>query len=202
VAVTLPPVPIGEAPGSFAWTQWYLSLQQIYNGTGTIPWALIDLTGSSLGDLVDRDHADLQNMQGGSAGERYHLTSSQQSYVSGLQGGQLAAGTYTPTLTNVTNLDSSTAYQCQYTRIGGSVTVSGKVDVDPTAAVATELGISLPVVSNFGADEDCAGVAHSQTADEGGGISADTANDRAALKWIAAGTTSRTLYFTFTYQVI
>lgn len=197
MAFVLPPVPIGEPQGSFAWQQWYLQLQQFYTGTGTIAWDLVDKAGSDLVDLATRDHASLQNMQGGTTGERFHLTSAQHTFLTAISG-----GTYTPTLTNVTNIDASTVYQAQYIKVGTTVTVSGKVDVDPTAAAATELGISLPVASNFGANEDCAGVAHQQAAQEGGAISADTANDRASLQFLATGTASRTLYFTFTYQVI
>ena len=197
MALSIPPVPIGEPAGSFAWQQWYLELQALYTGTGTLAWALVDKTGSNLTDIVTRDHASLQNMQGGTTGERYHFTSTQHATLI-----LVTAGTWTPTLFNVTNLDGSTAYQGQYMRVGATVTCSGKVDVDPTAAAATELGISLPVASNFGADEDCAGTAYNQAATEGGGISADITNDRAALKWVAVGTANRTLYFTFTYQVI
>jgi hypothetical protein len=202
VATTLPPVPIGEPAGSLAWQQWYLALQQLYTGAGTIAWDLVDKTGSDLVDLAARDHASLQNIQGGSSGERYHFTLAQHTFLAALVAGELVAGTWTPTLTNVSNLDSSTAFQCQYSRIGGTVTGSGKVTLDPTAAAATEIGISLPVASNFGADEDAAGVAYSQTNAQGGAISADTANDRMALKFLAIGTASVTLYFTFSYQVI
>ena len=199
MASSLPPPPIGEPPNSFAWQQWYIALQNIFSSTGgTIPWNLIDTSGSDLTDIVTRVHNTLQSLQGGTTGEFYHITSAQNTLV-----GTLAAGTYTPTLTNVTNLDASTAYQAQYIRVGATVTVSGKVDVDPTANTTnTELGISLPVASNFGADEDCAGVAHAQTADSGGGVSADTANDRAALKFVSVGTANYTLYFHFSYQVI
>jgi hypothetical protein len=46
----------------------------------------------------------------------------------------VVSGSYTPTLVNVANLDASTAYSCQYVRVGSVVIVSGQVDVDPTAA--------------------------------------------------------------------
>lgn len=197
MALLLPPVPIGEPPGSFAWQQWYLALAAIYNGTGTIAWALVDKTGANIVDIPARDHASLQNMQGGLTGERYHLTQAQQITVSGLAG-----TTWTPTLTNVTNVAASTAYQGQYLRIGNTVSGSCKVDVTPTAAGATELGISIPVASNFGADEDACGVGHSQAIQEGGGVSADTANDRMAFKFLAGAAVARTFYITFSYQVI
>lgn len=113
------------------------------------------------------------------------------------------AGTYTPTLTNVTNLAASTAYQCQFMRIGNTVTVSGRVDVDPTAIGATALGISLPIASNFGATEDCAGTAFaSGIAGQGAAIRGDAANNRAEMAWVTGDITNQPMYFTFTYQVI
>lgn len=114
------------------------------------------------------------------------------------------SGTYTPTLTNVANLDASTAYQCQYIRVGRVVTVSGKVDVDPTlAATSTQLGISLPIVSNLGAAEDCAGCAFaSGIAGQGAAILGDATNNRAQMQWVSADVTNQSMYFTFTYEVI
>ena len=113
-------------------------------------------------------------------------------------------GKYTPTLTNVANLDASTAYECQYIRAGNIVMVSGKVSVDPTLnATSTQLGISLPFASNFGAQEDCAGSAHAPgVAGMGAAILADAANDRAQLQFISNDTTNQAMYFTFMYEII
>lgn len=114
-------------------------------------------------------------------------------------------GTYTPTLTNVTNVSASTAYECQYLRAGNTVTVSGKVDIDITAAVSsTELGISLPIASNFGAEEDCGGTA--VCPDSSGlcaAIRGDAANNRAALVYVAnTDDGDLSFFFTFTYQIL
>ena len=73
----LPPAPINEPPGSFAWQQWYSALREIYAETGAIPWASVDKTGSNLNELVTRSHQVLQTLQGGTAGEYYHLTAAQ-----------------------------------------------------------------------------------------------------------------------------
>lgn len=113
-------------------------------------------------------------------------------------------GVYTPTLTGVANVAASTAYECQYVRVGSIVTVSGRVDVDPTLTVtATQLGISLPVASNLGASEDCAGVAFaSGIAGQGAAIRGDATNDRAEMVWVAGDVTNQPMYFTFSYAVI
>lgn len=115
----------------------------------------------------------------------------------------LVSGVYTPTLTNVANLDASTAFQCQYMRVGSVVTVSGKVAVDPTAAVLTQLGISLPIASNIGAQEDCAGTAAaSGIAGFCAAILGDSTNDRAQLEFIAVDLTNQPLYFSFSYRAL
>jgi hypothetical protein len=174
----------GESSFSPLWLKWFLDL------TG-----VLSISGASSGGIV---HNNLSGLQGGSSGEYYHLTSTQHGQVS-----VATASTYSPTLSNTTNVSASTAYQCQYLRVGATVVVSGRVDVDPTAAGQVVLGISLPVASNFGADEDCAGAAAAiAVAGQSAGIHADTANDRALLEWIAVDTANRAMYFTFAYQVI
>lgn len=116
----------------------------------------------------------------------------------------ITSGVYTPTLTNVANLDGSTAFECQYLRVGSTVTVSGKVSIDPTlAATSTQLGISLPIASNIGAQEDCAGAAFaSGIAAQGAAILGDAANNRAQMEFISADLTNQPMYFSFSYQVI
>src|SRR5690606_32796918 len=71
------------------------------------------------------------------------------------------SGTYTPTLTDSVNVTTSTAYACQYMRVGNVVTVSGKVDVTATTDGGTEtiLAISLPIASAFTQDYQAAGTA-------------------------------------------
>ncbi len=118
--------------------------------------------------------------------------------------GTITSGTYTPTLTNVANLDASTARLATYLRVGNSVTVSGQVDVDPTlTATATELGISLPVASALTTAYQLGGTgAAIAIAGMSAGIQADATNDRAQMKWIATDVTNQTMAYQFTYQVI
>lgn len=118
-------------------------------------------------------------------------------------GAIIDSGTYTPSLTNGTNVAASTAYPCQWMRVGNTVTVSGKVAIDATAAAAMELGISLPIASNFGNDYECAGTGVAVVAGEDAAyIKADAANNRASLNQTKADTSNHDHYFTFTYSVI
>lgn len=114
------------------------------------------------------------------------------------------SGTYTPTLTGVTNVAASTAFPAFYTRMGNLVDVSGWFDVDPTAGAptATELGISLPIASNL-TGVDCFGVcaASASTTERAAAINADSTNDRCRAVWATADTANHTMYCKFTYVV-
>ena len=116
------------------------------------------------------------------------------------------SGTYTPTLTNVANVGASTAYSCQYHRVGDIVHVSGKVDVDPTTTlVLTQLGISLPIASNFANANECAGTAVAPAISGGTGCAAilgEATNNRAELQMTPVDVANQSFYFTFTYRVI
>lgn len=114
------------------------------------------------------------------------------------------ASKWTPTLTNVANLDGSTAFECLYIRLGSIVFFAGRVSVNPTAPAAqTQLGISLPVASNFGAAEDANGVAFCPTiAGQGASIYADITNDRLTMEWIAGDVTNQPMTFAGAYEII
>lgn len=123
----------------------------------------------------------------------------------GTPSGVITSGTYTPTLTNTTNIDASTPYEAQWMRIGNVVTVSGKVDIDATlTATLTRLDLSLPVASDFGAQEDCAGTASTtqSATPEISSVLANTASNIARFSWFAIGTGNLSWYYCFQYQII
>lgn len=116
--------------------------------------------------------------------------------------GDVINGTYTPTLTSVTNIQASTAYVCRWQRVGNFVTVSGQVDIDPTAAAptASQIDISLPIASTLASSADCNGVA-SQRQNSPGTILGITSSNRAGLFFVAESTANNTWSFVFTYEV-
>jgi hypothetical protein len=113
------------------------------------------------------------------------------------------SGTYTPTLTNDANIDSSTAYTCIYARVGNVVTVSGEFAVDPTSsAVTTSLRMTLPIASNLAATGDCSGVANSKSSGAAHwNVTPSTSSDQALLACPAPGVTGSTGY-SFIFQYI
>jgi hypothetical protein len=70
-----------------------------------------------------------------------------------------SSGTYTPTWTGLTNVDSITAYSCQYLRVGDTVTVSGYVGINATVDnTPTTAQLTVPVNSSLNTINYCCGV--------------------------------------------
>lgn len=94
----LPPPPTKAPDGSYAWLDWYKKLQAYVSQSGSVPWSVIDFSGSNIADIQQRDHNTLTSIQGGNSTERYHLTAAQwaaltagpHNNLSGLQGGTAA----------------------------------------------------------------------------------------------------------------
>jgi hypothetical protein len=118
--------------------------------------------------------------------------------------GNVFSGTYTPTLTNTTNIAASTAAVCQYMRVGNVVTVSGQVSIDPTATGRIVMGMTLPIASALSGATQLGGtfVAAGVTTVNLGSVSGDATNDRATFDGVVADTANRIYYFSFTYQVL
>ena len=110
-------------------------------------------------------------------------------------------GTYTPIITTVSNVTSSTAYPCNWTRSGNTVTITGQLSVTPTITGLSEFRLSLPVASNFTNQQaDGAGLACS-FGQANGSIYADTTNDQAFFYFNGVSGSANVMGFTFTYLV-
>ncbi len=111
------------------------------------------------------------------------------------------SGTYTPTGTVVTNLDSVTPQQGTYLRVGNMVYVAVLVDVDPTASGNIQFRLSLPIASAITASRQLVGTSVDSAAGRGF-VGGDATNDAALCTSTNTGTTSYTSYITFGYEVL
>lgn len=117
----------------------------------------------------------------------------------------VGSGTYTPTLTNVSNATSITAYACQWKRVGNVVSVSGNLDCGATAgATLTVVRISLPIASNLANSNECRGTgAHiAATSILAASVDGDTTNDAALIRFIPPATGTVGTSFIFQYVVL
>lgn len=117
-------------------------------------------------------------------------------------GGNVSWGTYTPTISGATNLDTTPAGNVtSYLRIGNTVSVAGQLTVDPTIAGVCTFRMSLPIASNFGGTTQAGGTANLFTK-EAGIIISNAINDEVEFQWTALGITSSIMAFSFQYQII
>lgn len=130
-------------------------------------------------------------------------------YVDAATGGglTLAAGVYTPTLTGVANVDAVVVQGADwpYMRVGNVVTVSGQINIDPTAATTTTtVRVSLPVASNFANSNTGLAGTMVETGGTGdvGAIRPDPTNDEAQIVYVPAGTGAKSFSVIFTYTII
>ena len=123
--------------------------------------------------------------------------------LSGTTNQYIASGTYTPTLTSVNGINGATTTRaCQWMRVGNVVTVTGQVDAGFNNGGA-QLGVSLPIASNFTTQYQCAGTAVCGAQQNAVQVIGDATNDRAVLTAnnIYNNNTS-TWSFTFTYVIL
>lgn len=214
-ANSLPPPPIQDKPGSFTWLEWYRQLRDYISTSGSVPWYVINFAGSNITDIANRDHDSLQNLQGGTAGEHYHLTAAQiaalgiHNSLTGLQGGTTneyyhvtnteytaltgsTQGTWTPTFTNLTVVSGTggATYSGRYSRIGRTVFYTIKIVCTGTATTASVAGTTYCTLPIAATQDDTVDVANATTRLSVGSGYLDSTNDRCyPATWTATGNT-------------
>jgi hypothetical protein len=213
----LPPPPIQDKPGSFTWLEWYRQLREYVSTSGSVPWYIINFAGSNITDIALRDHDQLQNVQGGTAGEHNHLTDAEYTQIQdnfhnstvGIQGGtsgeyyhltntehtaltNSTQSTWTPTFTNLTVVPGTGAasYAGRYSRIGRTVFFTVKISCTGTATTAATAGTTycnLPIAASQ--DDSVTTVNKTTLLGIGTGV-LDSTNDRCyPSSWTATGNT-------------
>lgn len=145
MATGLPPPPINDQPGSFTWLEWYRQLRTYISTNGSVPWYVINFAGSNITDIATRDHDQLQNIDGGTAGEHYHLTAAQHAALTagphnnlaGLQGGTTSEY-YHLTANEVRNARNTIEYVTPTTGFSNTIAnTTTNYIVEPAGTLAT-----------------------------------------------------------------
>ena len=183
----LPPPPIQDKPGSFTWLEWYRQLRNYISTSGSVPWYIINFAGSNITDIATRLHNSLQGLQGGTAGEMYHLTNDEHTAVT-----NSVHGTWTPTFTNLTVVNGTGAatYAGRYSRIGRTIFYTVKISCSGTATTSSTAGTTycdLPVAA---AQDDTVTTSNKTTLLGIGTGLLDSTDDRCyPSSWVATGNT-------------
>jgi hypothetical protein len=151
--MSLPPPPLNDKPGSFAWLEWYRKLRDYISTSGSVPWYIINFAGSNITDIALRDHNSMQGVQGGASGEEYHLSASEHTAVAG--SGQ---GVWSPTFTSLTEVPGggSITKTGSYSRIGKYVYFTVQIVCTGGATTASTAGSTycdLPITASI--DDTC-----------------------------------------------
>jgi hypothetical protein len=113
-----------------------------------------------------------------------------------------SAGTYTPTWNALTNIDSITAYSCQYLRVGDTVTVSGYVGINATVDnTPTSAEFTVPVNSALSTINFAAGVG----VQDNGGVTGSIlgyASNKVQFEFTPTVDTMVYYSFHFTYRIV
>ena len=118
--------------------------------------------------------------------------------------GTITSGTYSPTVTKVTNCSGLMGVGVpRYTRNGNIVHVESYLIPTPDGAGPVQADVSLPIASNLGSTNDLSGHVTSDPTIgiTFGRVEADTVNDRAKIKFNALNA-SGIIYYSFSYNVI
>jgi len=179
--------------------------------TGTFSGAVSGTTGTFSGALAGGDLTITGSTSGSvktsATGQLYGTAIHNNSAsVTGTVNQYIASGTYTPTVTSISNCSATSGNKCQYMRVGNIVTVSGSVNLTITSggAASTEVGVSLPIASDISVQSDLGGAFTVNRATTSGAeqCSGDTANNWASLSFLSSSTGLGRIYFTFTYEVL
>lgn len=116
------------------------------------------------------------------------------------------SGTYDPVITPVLNVDSSVTSMCTYNRVLNTVTVSGSIQVSPTAIGRVTLRLSLPEISDFQTNLDVGGAGCAMRTDYVNSapayLQANASTDLLVITFIAPSTGLYTVSFSVTYPII
>lgn len=179
-----------------------------YDGTNFIAQNLNFVSPVVVGDITvgsvkARTSAGVvvQNSAGTTVATFGGSTSDDTNFAGDVSAANLLSNTYTPTLTNTTNISSSTAYVSGYSRVGDAVHVFGRVGITPTASGLCVLGFSLPVASDITSVANLGGTFCTRTTSLAGSVAGDATNDRATFGIVAPSTTALDCMFSFSYTV-
>lgn len=121
--------------------------------------------------------------------------------------GEIASGTYTPTLTHIGNVTSSSASGFKWLRVGQVITVTGSLSITPTAGVetVTTIAVSLPIPSDFTDVNDGSGVGIANLnltqSPRPASFVADTVANRVEMSFYSLLATSVVYKVNFQYEV-
>lgn len=171
------------------------------SGTSETSWAAEQTSDyASLASPVFTGNPTAPTQSGGDTSTRLATTN----FVASAISATVSYGTFNPIPSGSINLDSDPAESAaQWMKVGNTVTVSGKITADITAAATTtSFRLTVPFPSNFANDYEAGGTAASNSvAGQVAAIKARAGGD-VVFEWVSIGTASQEMFYSFTYQIL
>jgi hypothetical protein len=114
----------------------------------------------------------------------------------------LASGTYTPTSTPLTNINSASFTRASYTRVGNVVTVAGFAQVTATGAGAYEFDVTLPITCTADPTPTLGGVASNGTTGSACKVEASAGNPTTHARFTGTAASNIATLYNYTYQYL
>ena len=115
------------------------------------------------------------------------------------------SGSYTPTLSTISNIGSLSASEAQWTKNGNYVTVYGIIALNTLAgsAITSTVEITLPFVTAMTTADKLVGLANPQDETIGSGafITGNVAGTKASMTFTAAQIGGTNYFYTFRYLI-
>jgi hypothetical protein len=199
----------------YSGTSGFIGSAEVRGAIDGTPGATNDMPGrltfyttpNGSGTLTERMRIDSTGLITVASGSGLSISATDVTGTPAATNGNVFSGTYTPNLTNITNVAASSTGTCQYMRVGNVVTVSGQIAIDPTTASAnTVVRMTLPIASDFsGSSRYCGGTAASVSSGTYGQSLAIFAHESATGQAEFVGdptvATSQSYAFSFTYRI-
>lgn len=144
----LPPPPTQDSQGSYAWLEWFRQLRNYITQVGSVPWSIIDFTGSTLSSIASRSHQVLQALQGGTTGEYYHLTANEHSGASqsNIDASKLLGNTWaSPEAIGSTTPAAITGTTVKASNAAGFISSDGSTGYTGTVTSASLVGKTITI---------------------------------------------------------
>ena len=187
--MALGPPPLHTPLTSPLWKRYFERLSQQLGGTaegGVGYFNGLNFTSSNITSILTRNHNDTQNTQGGSSGERYHLTAAQHTGVT-------AGGNFVKSVTNsiTAGTTQTQAGATALTKDINRVTTVG-ADNDGVKLPSAAAGLEILII-NDDAAQDIQIWPNTDDAIDGGSANAEDSNalgEGASRRYIAVDATN------------
>lgn len=142
----LDPVPPGQEGAPMYLQSWLVRTLQKISSLTAYDWPLINFTGSNITDIVNKDHNDLDNKQGGTTNEYYHLTSAQETKLNGIETGAEVNNISDTNATDLTDTGDTTLHYHSADRDRSNHTGTQTLStISDAGTAAGESGLSVTI---------------------------------------------------------